>query len=398
MSPGESQDARTLRRQRKGRAAQQRREQTHQLSSLESQLPRPRLVEEGQARPWRWTIDGVTYFNRKPGIAHLPVVERVPLVAETIASAVVSGMLHPTLAPGTYSGAVYRADRRIVPEFLEYDALTAHRVPKRVNAAIVEPARVAQAEAIDGTCVYLGPLAAHFGHFLLESLPRAWYLKEADPATLLLFHARAERVPLAPFFVAILEALDIDPSRIRLASRDKVVSRLVLPASQLWQGIKASPGMCVIFDHIRERMKKRRTQAGPTPRKVYFTRRSLGAVKAPERPRAVIANEEEAEILFRDLGYEIMRPETLPFEEQVAIVANATHVAGASGSALHLMLFNDNPRAKLIELRTKVAANQLLISAIRGNAAFHIWSTRESSPDKAVLDMEVIERAMREIG
>lgn len=398
MSAQESDEARTLRRQRKRRAAQQRLEQAHQLSSLESQSPRPRLVAERPARPWRWTIGGVTYFNRKPGSSHLPVVERMPLVAETIASAVVSGRLHPTLAPGTYSGAVYRDDRRIVPEFLEYDALTAHRVPKRVNAAILEPARVAQAEAIDGTCVYLGPLAGHFGHFLLESLPRAWYLKEADPATLLLFHTRAERVPLTSFFVAILEALDIDPSRIRFASRDKIVSRLVLPASQFWQGIKASPGMCVIFDHIRERMMKRRTQAGPTPRKVYFTRRSLAAARGPGRPRAVIVNEEEAEIFFRDQGYEIMRPETLRFEEQVAIVANATHVAGPSGSALHLMLFNDNPRAKLIELRTKRAANQLLISAIRGNAAFHIWSTSESSPEKAVLDMDVIERAMREIG
>ena len=54
---------------------------------------------------------------------------------------------------------------------------------------------------------------------------------------------------------------------------------------------------------------------------------------------------------------------------------------------------------QLIELRMKRAANQLLISAIRGNAAFHIWSaTQDSSPDKASLDMDVIERARREIG
>ena len=45
---------------------------------------------------------------------------------------------------------------------------------------------------------------------------------------------------------------------------------------------------------------------------------------------------------------------------------------------------------KLVELRTKRAANQLLIRAIRGNAAFHVWSaTRDSSPDKAILDVDV---------
>ena len=136
----------------------------------------------------------------------------------------------------------------------------------------------------------------------------------------------------------------------------------------------------------------------PTPDKVYLTRRGIGGRRANGSPRAVISNEDEAEALFRRKGYEIVRPETLPFEEQVAIVANATHVAGPSGSALHLMLFNDNPRTKLIELRTKPAVNQLLISAIRSAAAFHIWSaTSESSPERTVLDLSVVERAVQEI-
>jgi capsular polysaccharide biosynthesis protein len=398
MNPQESDEARTLRRQRKRRARRLRLAPSQHLNPLEGQPLATGRAEERQPPPWRWIIDGLTYFNRKPPSAHLPVVEHVPLVAETIAPAFVSGMFYPASARDTFSGAVYRADRRIVPEFLEFDELTKHRVPKRVNAPVIEPARVAEAGRIDAPCVYLGPYSGHFGHFLLESLPRAWYLKEADPATLLLFHARSENITLSPFAAAILEALDIDPSRIRFANRDKIFSRLILPASQFWQGIKASPGMCVFFDHVREKMMNRRTTAGPTPRKVYLTRRSLGAVKGPGKPRAVIPNEEEAEVFFRSQGYEILRPETLRLEDQVAIVANATHVAGPSGSALHLMLFNANPQAKLIELRTKRAANQLLISAIRGNAAFHIWSTRDSSPERAMLDMDVIERAVREIG
>lgn len=357
-------------------------------------------MDEGRPGPWRWDIGGLTFFKRKPGKAKLPVVESVPLAAETIASAFVPGASHPTLPPGTpLSGAVYRSDRTIVPEFLEHDALTQDRVPKRLNAPVIDRARVAEAVGVDATCIYLGPLHGHFGHFLLESLPRAWYLKEADPATLLLFHGRTEQVNLPAFAVAILQALEIDPSRIRIASRDLNVARLILPASQFWQGIKASPGMCVIFDHIRERMLKRRRTAGRTPPKVYFSRRSLDATRASGRPRALISNEEEAELFFRKQGYDILRPETLRFEEQVAIVANATHVAGPSGSALHLMLFNNNPQARLIELRMKPAINQLLISAIRGNKAFHIWSaTPDCSPDRAVLDMSVIERAMREIG
>lgn len=115
--------------------------------------------------------------------------------------------------------------------------------------------------------------------------------------------------------------------------------------------------------------------------------------------RSVIVNEEEAESLFRGAGYKIVQPESLPIEEQVAIVANATHIAGPSGSALHLMLFNANPQAKLIELRTKPSVNQLLISSIRGSQAFHIWCRKRGEPaDRTILEMDIVERAMREIG
>src|SRR5262249_39491432 len=154
-------------------------------------------------------------------------------------------------------------------------------------------------------------------------------------------------------------------------------------ASQYWQGIKASQGMCVIFDRIREKVLTARSKPGRRPPKVYFTRRNLSAERGPDRPRMVIENEAEVEAFFHHLGYEVLAPETLPFEEQVAIVANATHIAGPSGSALHLALFNNNRATKLIELRTKPSVNQLLISAIRCNQAFHIWGVASgSSPDR----------------
>ena len=271
--------------------------------------------------------------------------------------------------------------------------------PRRVNAPVVERARIEEAARMDGTCIYLGPLSSHFGHFLLESLARAWYLIEAEPSLPILFHGWSEELTLTSFASAFLTALEVDPSRIRIvAGRDVRVGRLVLPSSQFWQGVSASPGMCVVFDHIREKMLRARTGSAQTPAKVYLSRRGLGGTRASGEAREVIANEEEAEALFRGRGYEILRPQSVPIEEQVAIVANATHGAGPSGSALHLMLFNANLQARLIELRTKPAFNQLLISAIRGNEAFHVsCHTKKGSPGHMIIDMDVVERAVREI-
>lgn len=142
-----------------------------------------------------------------------------------------------------------------------------------------------------------------------------------------------------------------------------------------------------------------RPHKGRTPAKVYLSRRAFEAERAIVRPNAVIRNEEEAETFFRGQGYEILQPELMDFEDQVAIIANATHVAGPSGSALHMMLFNANPRARLIELMTKPTVNQLLISSIRGYEAFHISSlVQDGVPGPMLLDMDAVERAAREIG
>src|SRR5262245_29176901 len=143
-------------RVRKRATGSQARLKRQQLNPLEDEALERELREEQERR---WQIGTLTFFNRLPSPAHLPVVEPVPLTASILRSAFVSGFTHPTLPPGTHSGAVYDSNRKIIPEFLEYDAVTQHRVPRRVNVATVDEARVEQAARLNGTCVYLGPLS-----------------------------------------------------------------------------------------------------------------------------------------------------------------------------------------------------------------------------------------------
>ena len=380
-------------------ARRQRRTEEKQRELEKERLDRR---QQRQRDPvWRWSDGKLTFFNLNRSSRHVPAEVDIRLLeVEEIPSALVSRQREPALPPGTFSGAVYRKDGHIVPEFLEHDELTKHRVNKRVNVPVMERARIDEADRIYDTCIYLGRWSPNFGQFLLESLASAWYLTKADRSVPLVFHSSADRLNVPPFALAILKALNVQPSRIRVvARRDLRVSKLILPSSQFWPGIRASPGMCTAFDHVRERMLQSRPGKRRTPEKVYLSRRAFGAQRAAVQPAALIQNEEAAETFFRSLGYEILQPELLDFDEQVAIVANATHVAGPSGSALHLMLFNANPRARLIELRTKQAINQLLISAIRGYEAFHISCLAKGEPPgRTMLDMDVVERAVREIG
>jgi capsular polysaccharide biosynthesis protein len=383
----------------------QKRQEEQQLEREQNKRARRQIrdrlkseLAQNESR-WRWSDGGITFFNLRRRNHSPPVVEDLPLAAEEIPGALISRLRDPSLAPGTFSGAVYRHEGDILREFLEQDALTQQRQSRRVNMPVMERERIDQADRLYDTCVYLGRWSHRFGPFLLESLARAWYLLEADRSISILVHGWSDRLEVPPFASSILAALDVQPSRIRIvATRDLKVRKLIVPTAQFWPGIKASRGMCIAFDHVREKMLRHRPAHPRTPEKVYFSRRGLHEVPAAGTVGSAVENEEEAEALFRRAGYEILRPELLTIEEQLAIVANATHVAGTSGSALHLMMFNANPRARLIELRTRAAVNQLLIGAIRGHEAFHIsCRSKNGSPDGIVLDMDVVERAMREI-
>ena len=58
---------------------------------------------------------------------------------------------------------------------------------------------------------------------------------------------------------------------------------------------------------------------------------------------------QRVERLFLAKGYEIIYPEALEFNTQVALLANATHVAGFMGSGLHLSVFAPD-EATIIEI------------------------------------------------
>jgi capsular polysaccharide biosynthesis protein len=66
-------------------------------------------------------------------------------------------------------------------------------------------------------------------------------------------------------------------------------------------------------------------------RKLYLTRAGAS--------RRRVANEEEVRSLLTKHGFEVVAPEALSVSEQIALFAQATHIAGATGAAMTNMLF-----------------------------------------------------------
>ena len=186
--------------------------------------------------------------------------------------------------------------------------------------------------------IYAGPLYFHFGHFLLESLARAWY---------------AHRHPDVPF---------------------------VWAGAHNWQGFELRPWQSEILD-ILEIKNPTRIIADPArfdllhvpdlgyryddrfhPEHAEFLGRYEGPAQVPGHrlwlSRSKIGsnvrdlNSEPTERRLAHAGWTIAHPETLSIREQLDHLARAEIVAGEEGSAFHaLILLKDVSSKKFHILR-----------------------------------------------
>jgi len=207
-----------------------------------------------------------------------------------------------------------------------------------------------------GEAIYGGILFRHFGHFLLESLARFWFISR-HPDLPIVWHARD--AILRNWQVSIFELLGVEPSRFHLVTRPTSVQRILVPDPGLqikggmWSGHGNALGRFLI---------------GPTQGRRIWLSRSLLRPDARLRSNHIkIANEDilEAELVRR--GWEIVHPQHLTLPLQLAALKGAEIIAGIEGSALHLLMLcgdidaevrivSRNPKGKVADTYHHIAA------------------------------------------
>ena len=179
--------------------------------------------------------------------------------------------------------------------------------------------------------VYGGVLLDKFGHFLIESLARAWWLR-AHPGAPVLWHTVHDG--LKGWQRQIFEMLGIQVTDESLVREPRAVSRLTVPASGQVIGLGFHPRNLAAIEVFEF--------GEPIPgRKVWLSRSRLD-----ERQGRVLG-EEELESRLRQRGWEVVHPETMAVADQLQAMARAGTIAGFQGSAFHLLLLAKNVRAKI---------------------------------------------------
>jgi capsular polysaccharide biosynthesis protein len=190
---------------------------------------------------------------------------------------------------------------------------------------------------LEGRHVYGGTLFHHFGHFLVESLARAWWLRHV-PDQPVAWHAHGR--PLGAHNQAIFALLGLRAPSAPPLMEPVIVDELTVPAPGAIMGRWLSAAQASALGVC--------PSGPPRPeRRVWLSRSRLS------EDRGSIEGETSLEAVLAEHGWDIVAPETLTVPEQLSALAGAGEIAGFMGSAFHLLMLLDKVegRVRLVDRR-----------------------------------------------
>lgn len=234
-------------------------------------------------------------------------------------------------------------------------------------------------EAPHGAYIYGGRINPHFGHFLINTLPRFWAMARIrSPRTPILCHGPGTPAEWfgVPFIAAAFGLLGLSPRDFVNFHEPTRVRSVVIPSTSLEE---QSAGYQVYGDMCRKMGARIRATSSvnqnPTP--IYYSKTRL--MSAVGR----ITNEHEIETVLDQAGVEIIYPETLSFVDQIRLMSSRERIMGSAGSFLHASIFCPNRRITCLNVTEQINTNYLLIDGLAGNT-----STYHYPPALQVLEQQ----------
>ncbi|PZV14491.1 MAG: hypothetical protein DCF20_12645 [Pseudanabaena sp.] len=190
----------------------------------------------------------------------------------------------------------------------------------------------------EDTCLYIGILFNHYGHFLLESLGRLWAyesVKELNPY--ICFYAPwgvPKYLEENNYVNQVLTGFKIPHERLIFLEHLVRLKKVVVPQQKYGYGYLRNPDS-VFFNFVKTFSFKDHTPQGfENADKIYVSRAKLPfSIKGNVCGRAIAESVFEEYLISND--YKIFYPEFYNLFEQLTVYKNAKKIIFSSGSALH---------------------------------------------------------------
>lgn len=178
---------------------------------------------------------------------------------------------------------------------------------------------------------FLGVNARHYGHFLLETLCRAWAWTEQDNRV-----AVVASGPVRDFAREFCELIPGLANRIEVLEVSTQFDSVTVPAPSFVIGRQAHAEFKTMCERMTERAVRGPSHSTEQP--VYVSRAGLYSTA-----KRFLVGESRLEAFLESEGFRIVRPESLPAAEQIALFDRHKWVVTPIGSACHSRLFSRRP-------------------------------------------------------
>lgn len=257
------------------------------------------------------------------------------------------------LARGRYGGGVYRSstgDLVAESQLTRWLGRLQHLFPSSFVGA---PEQVSEETDV----VYMGTLFAHYGHFMLESLARAWSAAAFPERYRLAWSCAAGNREPAPWQRELMTRLFPDRQML-FFSKSTSFHRIAVPEPAFQIQWSAHPWFVRPFETFAASIE----EPGPTAR-LYLTRANL------DPALRMISGERAIEAIFTANGYEILAPESVPVLEQVRAFRRAEEISGFIGTAFHNLVYARRGTRCVVFCRGQPNLNYLLIDRLKDLAS-----------------------------
>ncbi len=211
--------------------------------------------------------------------------------------------------------------------------------------------KVDNIETSSETVVYCGFFIRQWGHFLIETISRLWYLLETkEGIDKYIFVVRIdESCELSGNYREFFDLLGIS-DKVAIINRPKTYHKVYVPELGYSRKHYYSNEYQQIFDKvIHEAYKQPSNNKTEWPERVFLSRNQFSKARETEVGLDMLDN------FFTKNGYMIIHPEMISLTELILYLQNATICAAESGTLPHNFLFAQQGKECIVIERQAIA-------------------------------------------
>ena len=199
---------------------------------------------------------------------------------------------------------------------------------------------------VDEPVIYMGLFFKHWGHFLVDLLPRLWYLAQPSSFNKNIKVAYIGEEEPDGSYLELFELLGINKSQLIRVSTPTQFAKIIIPEYSCRPCVWYTEEYIFMFNKIIKNALKMVYVPDylKNVNKVYFSRTNLKKAKWTEFGEKLI------EKIYSDNGYLIVYPEKMNLKDQIYIWNKADEIVCLNGSIPINVVFSMNKNLRLIIL------------------------------------------------